>query len=76
MLTKEQFTALMYPKYEVWAKTQSEATDGFEYEETFEVMLHELGHSLLQETAGRNARGEEKTVSDREKKKSKRSAGR
>jgi hypothetical protein len=72
MLSKDQFLALMYPKYEAWATAQSTSTDGFEYEETFEAMLHDLGHELLQGTASSDTDGMAKSVSEREKKKSKR----
>lgn len=69
MVTKEEFSNL-YEQFSEWQKSQECQTDGYEYERSFESFVQQLNKTLFKMAT--NVDEQDKTISERSKKKSKR----
>jgi hypothetical protein len=69
MVTKEEFSNL-YEQFSEWQTSQLGQTDGYEYERSFETFVQQLNTSLFKMAT--NVDEQDKTISERSKKKSKR----
>lgn len=51
-ISKEEFIEAAWSKFDAWQKSQTDQTDGYEYEKTFDEMIVSMGHSLLSKSVG------------------------
>lgn len=72
MVTKEEFSNL-YEEFSAWQKSQESQTDGYEYERSFEAFVQQMNKNLFKMAT--NVDEQDKTISERSKKKSKRNMG-
>ena len=53
MTSKKEAMAIFSDRYEVWALSQKDQKDAYEYERSFDEFMQQVSREILQESVGR-----------------------